>query len=115
MLRTFFYGSVRVFVWSITNLIKSEVPEQSKMKPVRRGRPRREESLHKIYVAESTFQQWNDRKTEFGMEKETNNGFALFLLNLLMDSTTGVNVVGLRRLIKAKMERQWVSNTNILL
>ena len=67
------------------------MPEQSKMKSVR-GRPRRQESLHKIYVSESTFQQWNDRKAELGMEKETNNSFALFLLNLLMDLSTGADV-----------------------
>ena len=62
------------------------------MKSVR-GRPRRQEPLLKIYVAASTFQQWNARKAELGMEKETNNSFALFLLNLLMDSTTGADVV----------------------
>ena len=67
------------------------MPEQSKMKSVR-SRPRRQESLHKIYVSESTFQQWNDRKAELGMEKERNNSFALFLLNLLMDLSAGADV-----------------------
>ena len=58
------------------------------MKPVR-GRPKREESLHRIYLCKSTFQQWNERKVELGFEKDTNNQFALFLLNLLVDPSKG--------------------------
>ncbi len=58
------------------------------MKPVR-GRPKREELLHRIYLCKSTFQQWNERKVELRFEKDTNNQFALFLLNLLVDPSKG--------------------------
>ncbi len=58
------------------------------MKPVR-GRPKREESLHRIYLCKSTFQRWNERKVELGFEKDTNNQFTLFLLNLSVDPSKG--------------------------
>ncbi len=64
-------------------------------KKASRGRPKRTENLHKVYLKSSTYQLWNAKKEEFGFQTSTQNQFAQFLLNILPpddETNSGENV-----------------------
>lgn len=52
-------------------------------KKAARGRPKRTENLHKVYLKSSTFQLWIAKKEEFGFQTSTQDDFAQFLLSIL--------------------------------
>ena len=68
--------------------------DQPAVKKPRRGRPPRGENIHHIFLRESNFNLWKEKKEAMGFIQQTHSAFAELLLHQAWtsDQATGGNV-----------------------